>query len=240
MKAMVLAAGLGTRLGSITKDCPKALVPVGAETMLSLVLKRIRALGVDEVIINLHYLPGRIRNYLEAAENFGLSITYSEEPEILGTGGGIRNVENYFSGEEFFLVHNCDVYSDVDIGALVAAHRQKGAIATLATTVSEQESYLLFTPAGELVGWESADRTKRDLVKVSLQEERSCFTGISVLGSAIFEHMRDEPPSFPIVRTYVRAAKAGKLVQSYPIGNSFWIDVGTPQKLEELRRRVQA
>ena len=110
MKGMILAAGLGTRLGALTKDRPKALMPIDTQrTILDVVVERLRSAGVTELIINLHYRGELIRKHVQEKGAYGIKVQFSEEPEILGTGGGIRNVESFFKGANYFLVHNCDV-----------------------------------------------------------------------------------------------------------------------------------
>lgn len=239
MKGMILAAGLGTRLGDLTRDRPKALVSIDAKrSMLDWVIDRMQACGVQEFIINLHYRGDLIREHLRTRT--GIHITYSEEQVILGTGGAIRNVEKFFQGESEFIVHNCDVYAEFDLKALIAAHRTTKASATLAVRDAKQDSYLVFDDSGLLIGWEMADGSKRDMVIPGTRGKLFCYTGIQVLSPSIFEAMRDEPPVFPITNTFVKAARAGQRVQAFDTGNSYWIDVGSPEKLEELRRRVAA
>lgn len=237
---MILAAGLGTRLGAITRTTPKALVDIAGEPMLGRIIQKMQAAGVDELIINLHYRGDMIREYLNAKANFGMRVEFSEEPKILGTGGGIKNVQNFFSDAEPFLVHNCDVYSDMDLRALVAAHRHSGAVGTLAVVERVQQSYLVFGKSQRLIGWEMADGSKSDFASSEPDAWRYCFTGIQVLSPSIFTYMQDEPEEFSIVSTYVKAARAGQVIRPHLIGAADWVDIGTPEKLEELRTRLGA
>ena len=239
MKGMILAAGLGTRLGALTKDRPKALMPIDTQrTILDVVVERLRSAGVTELIINLHYRGELIRKHVQEKGAYGIKVQFSEEPEILGTGGGIRNVESFFKGANYFLVHNCDVYSEISLPAMLEAHQRTGAVATLGVLSLKQDSYLLFDRGFQLTGWEMADGKKRDLARDVPDSQRLCYTGIQILSTEIFEYMRDEPRTFSIVSTFVKAARAGKLVQGFPLENTYWIDVGTVDKLEELRARI--
>jgi NDP-sugar pyrophosphorylase family protein len=238
MKAMLFAAGLGTRLGALTKICPKALVPVGGQTMLDLVVARLKAGGVTELMINLHYRGEMIREYVAKRKAFGLQVEFSEEAEILGTGGGLKKVEKFFSQESEFLVHNCDVYSDIDLPAMLAAHRADTCLGTLAVIDRKENSYFLFDSANSLIGWEMADKSKRDLARDDPKAQRRSFTGIQILSPGIFEYMRSEPAHFAITKTYVGAARAGKQLKAFSADKNFWIDVGTPEDLEVLRQRL--
>ncbi len=239
MKGMILAAGLGARLGALTKDKPKALVEVDSRrTMLDVVVDRLKGCGVTQLIINLHYKGELIREYVLKQRNFGIDVLFSEEPNILGTGGGIRNVEAFFRDCPKFIVHNCDVYSDVDLDAMLRKHSESRAAATLAVLQQKQESYLLFDSDNRLVGWEMADGGKRNLARNVSNAQRLCYTGIQVLSPEIFEYMRDEAPNFPIVSTYVKVARAGRLVQGFPLQANYWLDVGTVERLQELRQRL--
>src|SRR5450759_4871127 len=121
MKAIVLAAGLGTRLRPLTDHRPKALVEVGGRTMLEITLARLRAVGIGEVMVNAHHFAGMIVEYLKANDNFGMQVEVSREEVLLDTGGGLKKAAHFFvedaSGlEEPFVVHNVDVISTIDLG----------------------------------------------------------------------------------------------------------------------------
>ncbi len=149
MKAMVLAAGLGTRLRPLTNDRPKALVEVGERTMLDIVLERLRAFGVREAIVNVHHYADMVIEYLRAHENFGMRIEISREEELLDTGGGLKKAAHFFleggtGSEEPFILHNVDVLSTIDLARMVRFHTDHHALATLAVQDRETSRYLLF------------------------------------------------------------------------------------------------
>src|ERR1039458_8005085 len=149
MKAMVLAAGLGTRLHPLTDDRPKALVTVAGRTLLEITLSRLRSFGVNEVILNVHHFADNIVDYLEANHNFGMRIEISREEVLLDTGGGLKNAEWFFledhgSKDQPFLVHNVDVLSTIDLAPMVRFHIERGALATLAVQRRETSRPLLF------------------------------------------------------------------------------------------------
>src|ERR1700758_4387839 len=154
MKAMVLAAGLGTRLRPITNDRPKALVEVAGRTLLEITLTRLRAFGIRDVIVNVHHFADSIIEYLAANDNLGLNIAISREDLLLDTGGGLKKAAWFFldgtkndgvnRGGEPFLLHNVDVISTVDLTEMLETHRRSGALATLAVQQRESSRYLLF------------------------------------------------------------------------------------------------
>ncbi len=120
MKAMVLAAGLGTRLRPLTNDRPKALVEVGGRTMLEITLSRLRAFGIHEVIVNTHHFADKIADYLRINNDFGMNLEVSHEDVLLDTGGGLRKAAYFLAGsDEPFLLHNVDVLSNIDFARMV-------------------------------------------------------------------------------------------------------------------------
>jgi NDP-sugar pyrophosphorylase family protein len=157
---MVLAAGLGTRLRPLTDDRPKALVEVGGRTMLELTLAKLKRAGVREAIVNTHHYAEMIEEYLRANDGFGMRIEVSREDTLLATGGGLKKAAWFFleghaeggGQDEPFLVHNVDVLSTIDLSAMVRAHRESKALATLAVMERETSRYLLFDGEGRLAG----------------------------------------------------------------------------------------
>src|SRR2546423_6526546 len=129
MKAMILAAGLGTRLRPLTDDRPKALVEVAGRTMLEITLARLREFGVREVIVNVHHFADMVVAYLKANHNFGIRIEVSREDILLDTGGGLKKaawflLEDNSGGDEQFILHNVDVISTIDLGRMMQFHRE--------------------------------------------------------------------------------------------------------------------
>ena len=131
MKAMVLCAGYGTRLGDLTREVPKPMLDVAGQPILAYILANLKRHGFTDVAINLHFKPEMIRDYFGDGGKFGLKLTYSYESNLLGTAGGLKNVESFFRNEELFLVHYGDVMTDQDLSAMVRTHRERKALATL-------------------------------------------------------------------------------------------------------------
>src|SRR5437762_12649776 len=147
MKAMVLAAGLGTRLRPLTNDRPKALVEVAGTTLLELTLTRLRSFGVREVILNVHHFADMMVEYLRCHDNFGMQIAISREDELLDTGGGLKKAAWFFldrgSPDEPFLLHNVDVLCTIDLARMDDCHKQQKPLATLDAQDGETTPYLL-------------------------------------------------------------------------------------------------
>src|SRR5262250_693904 len=157
MRAMVLAAGLGTRLRPLTDDRPKALVEVAGRTMLDLTLARLRGIGISEVIVNVHHFADKVVEYLQAHQNFGMRVEISREEKLLDTGGGLKKAAWFFlegskSSDEPFILHNVDVISTMDLRRLAQFHGERQALATLAVQSRETSRYLLFGAEDQLCG----------------------------------------------------------------------------------------
>jgi NDP-sugar pyrophosphorylase family protein len=237
MKAMILAAGFGTRLGDLGRTTPKCLMRAGDRTLLELVIENLKGAGVDEVVINLHHLAERIEKFISERGDFGLRVHLSKEERILGTGGGIKHARAFLEGGECFIVHNADVFSELDIGALVKFHRAERPIASLAVMERPGTRQLLFDDAGKLCGWESRENNEPSMIGSPAQPHRRAFSGIHVLSPDIFRFMESDEGEFSIIRSYIAAARAGFPVREYAMKEAYWIDVGTPERLEELRAR---
>jgi NDP-sugar pyrophosphorylase family protein len=238
MKAMILAAGRGTRLGDITQSTPKCLVQAGGKTMLEHVVIRLKLAGVSSIMINLHHLADEVESYVRSKSSFGLDIHFSREAELLETGGGLRNVESFFSDGNSFFLHNADIYSDVNLTDMFSMHTKSGALATLGVMRRQTSRYLLFDDQDLLIGWENPKDGRSDLVRTVLQPNRLAFSGIQVLSTGIFEFMRDEPARFTTISIFVKAARQNAAVKAYRMDGNSWHDVGTPESLEELRRKL--
>ena len=156
MKAMVLAAGLGTRLRPLTDDRPKALVEVAGRTLLEITLARLRSFGIREVMVNVHHFADLVIEHLKAHHDFGMRIEVSREDALLDTGGGLKKAAWFFledaHREEPFIVHNVDVLSTIDLQRMVQVHTRNQALATLAVQDRETSRYLLFDAQHQLCG----------------------------------------------------------------------------------------
>lgn len=232
MKAMILAAGRGTRLGALTAQKPKALVEVGGVPLLEIVLARLRDAGVNEVIINLHHFASQIETFLAARKNFGLRIVFSREPQLLDTGGGLKQAAGFFAGVDPFFVHNVDVLSDIDLPALRRAHVESGALATLAAMERDTTRPLLFDADSRLCG--RMDSAGAHVVRRGREPlQRLGFCGIQVISPPLLS-MLTESGAFSIIASYLRLAAEDHAIFCHRVDGARWRDAGRPENLGAL------
>jgi NDP-sugar pyrophosphorylase family protein len=248
MKAMILAAGLGTRLRPLTDSRPKALVEVGGRTLLEITLSRLREFGVGEVIVNVHHFGDMVAEYLKAHDNFGMRIEISREELLLDTGGGLKKVAWFFlekssAVDEPFILHNVDVISTIDLGRMMEFHREHQALAALAVQERETSRYLLFDEHLRLCGRLSGHDQHAEFVRSSQQlvVQALAFSGIHVISPRIFGMMTEEGP-FSIVDCYLRLATQGEKILGFRGDEYYWRDLGKPENVaraeQDLKNKV--
>ncbi len=233
MKAMILAAGFGTRLGEITANTPKCLLEAGGQSMLERTVIRLKAAGVTEIAVNTHYLAASVEEFLREAD-FGVSIRLFHEEQILGTGGGINNARSFLDGDAPFFVHNCDIYSEADLAAMLSFHRSRQSpVGTLGVVSARTASRLLCSEEGLLQGlWkEGQEPYPKELLSRT-------FSGIYLLSPQIFNYMDQTPSCFSILDPIMKAVNEGRKIYTYDLETSFWTDIGTPDSLAALRERL--
>lgn len=233
MKAMILAAGVGSRLRPLTDETPKALVDVGGVPMIEHVIRHLRSAGVTEVVINVFHLGDRIVDFLASKGNFGLHVAFSRESMLLDTGGGLKNAAWFFDDGRPFFLHNVDVLSDINLDALRRQHEESRALATLAVQARPSSRRLLFDEHGRLCGRQTREGIEWATVPVP-DVERLAFAGIHVIDPAIFSRMT-ETGVFPITQAYLRLAGEGERIVACRVDESYWQDVGSVETLERAR-----
>ena len=234
MKAMVLAAGLGTRLRPLTDDRPKALVTVGGRTLLEITLSRLRAAGVTEAIVNVHHFAEMMVDYLEDHRNFGMRIEISREEVLLDTGGGLKKAAWFFlEGEDEgpFLLHNVDVLSTIDLGRMIESHRRHAPLATIAVQDRPTSRYLLFDEEGRLAGRRSGPDGAPEMVRPAAHPAALAFSGIHVFGRSLLERL-SEDGIFSIINSYLRLAGEGCRIQAFRADQYAWRDLGRPESIQ--------
>jgi NDP-sugar pyrophosphorylase family protein len=241
MKAMILAAGRGTRLRPLTDDRPKALVTLAGRTLLEITLARLRSFGVSEVIVNAHHHAGIIADYLKA-HDFGMRIELSLEENLLDTGGGLKKAAHFFledggNLQEPFILHNVDVLSTIDLGRMIRFHTEQNALATLAVQQRESSRQLLFDEQGQLCGRRivRADRavpTEIEWTRPAAQAQPLAFAGIHILSPVIFVKM-EEQGAFSIIDAYLNLASQGENIVAFRADEYYWRDLGRPENLIE-------
>lgn len=248
MKAMILAAGLGTRLRPLTDHRPKALVEIEGRTLLEITICRLKSFGVREVIINVHHLADLIVEYLKAHDNFGMRIELSREDVLLDTGGGLKKAAHFFVGqsidsgrlEEPFLVHNVDVLSTIDLLRMAEFHMKNQALATLAVQDRKTSRYLLFDESLQFCGRQFGGN-QPELVRSCQQELALAFSGIHVISPRLLT-MMTEDGAFSIVTSYLRLAAQGERILAFRADGCYWRDLGKPENVaqaaEDLRQKV--
>ncbi len=238
MKAMILAAGLGTRLRPLTNHTPKPLLPVGGIPLIEWNVLLLRRAGIRDVIINLHHLGNMIETTLGDGSRWDMCLTYSHEPQILGTGGALKAAEWFFEGQPF-LVMNGDTLVNVDVNALINFHTKQGGDATLV---------LRDDPHAERWGLVECAEANRILringrgVAPDREQSRSpigrMFAGVHVLNPHL---MYQETPgdNFSIIDTYTRALTCGSPIFGF-VHAGYWSDIGTPERYVQAQADVEA
>jgi mannose-1-phosphate guanylyltransferase len=238
MKAMVLAAGLGTRLRPLTNDRPKALVEIGGRTLLEIALMRLRDFGIQDVVVNAHHFADQIVSCLAAKKNFGMNLEVSREDALLDTGGGLKKAAHFFDGEKGpLLLHNVDVVSNIDFGRMVQFHSRRDAVATIAMQDRQTSRYLLFDEAGELCGRRFAKDGKTELVRVCAQPQALAFCGIHLI-SPRFLKMMTEEGAFSIVNSYLRLGGVGEKIIAFRADEYYWRDLGTAESIAQAEKEA--
>lgn len=239
MKALIFAAGLGTRLKPITDNLPKALVPIHGKPLLEHVILKLKSSGFDEIIVNVHHFPDQIIDFLKSKGHFGIRIEVSDERDfLLDTGGGIKNTASFFSDGKPFLVHNVDILSNVDLQKLYEFHvLQTDCLATLVVSKRNTFRYLLFDENSTLKGWinEQTGQTK-PIENIHPQDyNKLAFAGIQVLSPRVFECMKNYDAKFPVMDFYLENCRTEKIIGYLP-ENLKMIDVGKINALEEAEK----
>jgi N-acetyl-alpha-D-muramate 1-phosphate uridylyltransferase len=242
MDAMILAAGRGTRLGELTRNTPKALIELDGATALEHVARRLIAAGADRIIINVHHHADRIMEHVAQRGSFGVEVIFSREQDApLETGGGLLHAARHFRRDAAFLLHNVDVICDADLAAMYEAHEHSGALVTLAVSERQTSRYLLFDSRGRLCGRLHTTTRELELVAASDTDHlrRSAFAGIHVVSPQLFDRIT-ESGAFSIMDVYLRLAATGEVIGAYDVAPARWLEIGTPERLEEARRALRA
>lgn len=229
MKAMILAAGLGTRLRPFTDKTPKPLAPVNGKTVLERNIEYLAKYGITDIIINVHHLAEQIVELLRENNGYGSKITISDETDfLLETGGALKKAAGFFDDEPFVML-NADVLTDMSLDRMIEQHLHSKALATLAVSDRTTSRFLVFTPDGRLAGWENTKTGAGRFVVESREYDRKAFSGVQVLSPAIFNYMPPEE-KFSIIEVYMRAAPLNRIEYFDHTGHRF-IDVGKPETL---------
>src|SRR6266542_574355 len=208
MKAMILAAGVGTRLKPWTDKHPKALAFVNRKSLLERNIKYLQQFGISDVIVNVHHFPEQIIEAIQKNNGWGSNIIISDETnELLETGGGLKKAEYYFKDENDFVLVNVDVLTDLRLDEMIAYHLSNKPLATLATTQRNTSRYFLFNDDNELCGWRNIETGVDKISKQAARYYQKAFSGIHVINNRIFSLMHNEG-KFSMIDVYLEATKS--------------------------------
>ena len=237
MKAMIFAAGLGKRLGSITESLPKALVDVNGKTVLQMAVEKCTFYGFDEIIINVHHFADMVEDEVKRLNNMGFRISVSNEREmLLENGGGLYKAREFFDNHPF-LLYNVDIISDLDLNVLFRKHIEKKGLATLAVRHRPGKRFLLIDDDGQLRGWRNISTGQQILAGVKddgLSE--IAFSSMHIVEPEIFNYMHEG--IYSMIDLYLNLARDHK-IYTLKHDEGYWIDVGTPESLELVRNLLK-
>ncbi len=236
MKAMLFAAGLGSRLKPFTDSHPKALAEVNGKTLLERNIRYLQKFGITEVIVNVHHFADQIIEAIDKNDGWGSKITISDESDaVLETGGGLKKAAWYFEGRKEFLVMNVDILTDLDLNEMIMQHQQEKPLATLAVTQRKTSRYFLFGWNSHLCGWrnvQTGEEKPADL-KNNFEDyedlKMKAFSGIHIIDPCIFSLMQQEG-KFSMVEVYLDLMKKKK-INSFDHSGGILVDVGKPENV---------
>jgi NDP-sugar pyrophosphorylase family protein len=237
MKAMILAAGLGTRLKPFTDQHPKALAKVNDKTILQRNIEYLSSFGIIDVIVNVHHFADQVMDLIKANNGFGSNIFISDErDEVLETGGGIKKAAWFFEKDpEPFVVMNVDILTDMNLNEMISQHQKNHPLATLAVTSRITSRYFLFDKLNHLCGWKNEKTGEQKISRQSQKYFQKAFSGIHIISPNIFPQIKMQG-KFSMVDVYLELATTN-IIEGFDHSNSKLIDVGKPQnilKAEEM------
>ena len=252
MKAMIFAAGLGTRLKPLTDNMPKALVPLAGKTLLQWQIERLKSAGITDIIVNVHHFPDMIINYLHENDNFGCNISVSDERNmLLETGGGLRKAKSLLIGtnatvEEPILVCNVDILSNIDLAALLKSYNPEEMGIVVASKRNTQR-YLLFNQENRLFGWTNVGtgeiRGKEATEKEKQTMKMLAFSGMHLLNPRIFDCLdelaQQKGEKFSLIDVYLSIAEK-EILRAFIPENYRMMDVGKITQLSEAEVFAQS
>jgi NDP-sugar pyrophosphorylase family protein len=236
MKAMVFAAGLGTRLLEETSDRPKALVKIGGKPLLQHAIEKLKKEGISEIVVNVHHFSKLVIDFI-SNNNFGIPIHISDESgKLLDTGGGLKKAAPFFEGDSPVLIYNVDILSNLNLETVKEAHLKSAALATLVVRKRTTQRYFKFDNNQRLVGWinKKTGESKISISKNFDESSEMAFSGIHIVQPNFFNLMPAED-RFSITDFYLKLART-HLIKGYFDDSELWMDVGKPEQLAEARK----
>lgn len=235
MKAMLLAAGFGTRLKPFTEHNPKALAEVNGKSLLQHNIEYLQQFGIYDVVVNVHHFAEQIIQAIKNNDGWGSRVSVSDETDaILETGGGLRRAAWFFKDEEDFVLMNVDVLTDLHLDEMIAFHKKNKPLATLATTNRETSRYFLFNEGGILCGWKNIKTGEEKVMRHENNLIPKAFSGLHIISTKIFPLMQQPEIKFSMVDVYLSLC-ASHSILSYNHSGSKFIDVGRPESLQKAQ-----
>lgn len=230
MKALLFAAGLGTRLKPFTDRHPKALAVVNGKTLLQRNIKYLKAAGIQDIVINIHHFGTQILDYLHQQANFGCHIEISDETDaVLETGGGLLKAKPFLDQDEF-VVLNVDILTQMDLSAMIEFHHKHQPLVTLAISDRDSSRKLMFDHDMRLCGWKNF-ATGEEIITQTQVYKVSAFSGIHIMRKDIFDYI-EEQGKFSIMQTYMRLMHQQTLL-GYDHSGAILVDVGKPESIAQ-------
>jgi N-acetyl-alpha-D-muramate 1-phosphate uridylyltransferase len=234
MKAMIFAAGLGTRLGKITEEIPKTLVDINGKSVLQRAVEKCSQSGFNDIIINVHHFADKVEAEVQSLIKLGYKISISDEREkLLETGGGLYKARHFFD-DRSFLIYNVDIITDLDLSAFYKYHVGKKGLATLAVRNRPANRVFLVDNSGGISGWKNRSTGEQILTGILAEPlHEIAFSGMHIVKPEIFNFMSDGV--YSLTALYLDLAKEHE-IYTFREDKGFWFDIGTPDILEEVRK----
>ena len=227
MKAMIFAAGLGTRFKPWTDAHPKALAIVNGKSLLQRNIEYLQQYGIREVVVNVHHFADQIVHAIKENKGWGSEIIVSDETDaVLETGGGLKKAAVLLQGGSFVVI-NVDILTDLNLGDLIHYHQQLMPLATLAITNRATSRYFLFDHFHNLCGWRNTKTGEEKISRISADTSSKAFSGIHIIDPKIFSLIRQKG-KFSMVDVYLELASS-EIIKGFDHTGSKFIDVGKPE-----------
>lgn len=236
--AIILCAGLGTRLKPWTDKHPKALAPVNGISLLERNTRWLQSFGINHVVVNVHHFADQIVDAVEGNNGWGSNVIISDERDaVLETGGGLLKAAPLLRQYNHFVLMNVDILTNLRLDLMIEQHIQSGALATLATTNRNTSRYLLFDSNKKLGGWINTKSGEEKIINANLPLNKNAFSGVHVISSAIFEYINLQG-KFSMIDLYLDLCSKHS-IYCFDHSNDLFIDVGKPESIAEAERMFQ-
>ena len=233
MKALLFAAGLGTRLNEYTHDKPKALVNLAGKPLLQHAIEYLKYYGISDITINVFHFAEQVISFIEEKDSFGINIHISDErDQLLDTGGGLKKAGAFLKGDEPILIYNVDVISNLNLNVLLNYHQQQKALATLVVRQRDTNRYLMFDQNLQLSGWKNFSTGEAHVSRIEsfANSQPLAFSGIHLIQPELLEMITEEG-KFPIIDLYLRLAE-NQTIKAFVDQSDLWMDLGKPEQLQ--------